>query len=125
MQYAAILWVVLLVVPFFIFFVRPQRRQVQAIVAMQSRLVVGDVVVTTSGIYGTIVAFDDDTAEIEIAQGTTVKIVRRAIGRRLADSDPDADMPDADMPDADMPVTSVGIASTAVTNEPPIERVDP
>ena len=73
---------------FVIFMVLPQRRQMQAVAAMQSRLTVGDDVITTSGIYGRIVALDDEVAEIEIAPGTRIKLARRAVGRRLAELSP-------------------------------------
>ena len=81
----AVLSLVLVVGLFFILFVLPQRRQVQAVNAMQSRLVVGDEIITTSGIYGRIVRLDDEDADVEIAPNTTIRLVRRAIGRRLAD----------------------------------------
>lgn len=81
----AVLSLVLLVGLVFILFVLPQRRQMQAVTAMQSRLAVGDEIITTSGFYGRIVRLDDDHADVEIAPNTTVKLVRRAIGRRVAD----------------------------------------
>ena len=81
----AVLSLVLVVGLFFILFVVPQRRQMQAVTAMQSRLAVGDEIITTSGIYGRIMRLDDDHADVEIAPNTTIKLVRRAIGRRVAD----------------------------------------
>jgi preprotein translocase subunit YajC len=81
----AVLSLVLVVGLFFILFVLPQRRQVQAVNAMQSRLAVGDEIITTSGVYGRIVRLDDEDADVEVAPNTTIRLVRRAIGRRLAD----------------------------------------
>src|SRR3954470_24541130 len=63
----------------------PQRRQLRAVAEMQARIVPGDEIVTTSGIFGRIVTLDVDTAELEIAPGTTITIARRAIGRLVAD----------------------------------------
>ena len=75
----------MLVVPFFFFIVLPQRRQAQAANAMHARLVVGDEIVMTSGMYGTIVELLDDTIKLEIATNTEITIARRAVGRLVAD----------------------------------------
>lgn len=82
---AVVLLLVLMVGLFFILVTLPQRRQMQAITAMQSRLTVGDEIITTSGIYGRVVRLDDDDVDLEIAPNTTIRLVRRAIGRRVAD----------------------------------------
>ena len=75
----------LLVIPFFFFIVLPQRRQNQAANAMHARLVEGDEIIMTSGIYGTIVRLCDDTIDLEIAPTTVITIARRAVGRLVAD----------------------------------------
>ena len=87
----AIVPLIILVGLFFFFTVLPQRRQMQAIAAMQARLEVGDEVITTSGIYGRLTRVDDDTVDLEVAPGTLLKIARRAIGRRVADLAPPVD----------------------------------
>ena len=81
----ALLLIPLVAIPFFLLFVLPQRRQLRAVAEMQARIVPGDEVVTTSGIFGTIVTLDVDTAELQIAPATTITIARRAIGRLVAD----------------------------------------
>lgn len=50
---------------------------------MQKQVSVGDEVVTSSGIIGTVRAMNDERVMIEIAPGTTVEIVRRVIGQRV------------------------------------------
>lgn len=87
-MWPAVIWLVLLVVPFFVFIVLPQRRQMQAMAAMQSRLVAGDDVITTSGIYGRVARLDDTVVELEVAPGTVIKVARRAVGQRVADAPP-------------------------------------
>ena len=52
---------------------------------MHSRLVEGDEIVMTSGIYGTIRQLSDETIDLEIAPNTTITIARRAVGRLVAD----------------------------------------
>jgi preprotein translocase subunit YajC len=66
---------------------RSQKRKLQAQQALQQQAEVGDEILTTSGIYGTIVESDDDegTVVVEIAPGTRIKMVRAGISRRLAD----------------------------------------
>ena len=72
-------------IPFYFLIVAPQRRQTQAADLMHGRLVEGDEIITTSGIYGTIVSMNEDTIQLEIASATVITIARRAVGRLVAD----------------------------------------
>jgi preprotein translocase subunit YajC len=69
------------------FLMRSQKRKLQAQQQLQQQAEVGDEILTTSGIYGTIVEADDDegTVIVEIAPGTRIKMVRAGISRRVAD----------------------------------------
>jgi len=87
----ALVPLILVVGIFFVFIVLPQRRQLNAVATMQSRLEVGDEIITTSGIYGRITAIDDETVEVEVAASTVIRLVRRAVGRRVADLVPPLD----------------------------------
>jgi preprotein translocase subunit YajC len=89
---------------FFILIVRPQRRQAAARRALIEALAVGDDVITAGGIYGTIVAMDDDVLTVQVAPGVELQVAREAIARRRDEAaavpgppalDDDAD-PDAD-----------------------------
>jgi preprotein translocase subunit YajC len=62
---------------------RPQQRRMAAVRRLQSEIRVGDEVLTTSGIYGTIVRLGDSDADLEIAPNTIVHVARGAIGQRL------------------------------------------
>ena len=62
-----------------------QRRRNQQIQALQTSLAVGDEVVTTSGLYGTIVALDDTVATLDVGAGSTLRYDRRAIGMRATE----------------------------------------
>ena len=77
----ALIWFAVLGLAFFFFIVRPQRRQMAAHRALVASLEVGDVVITTSGIYGTIRSLDDEAVDLEIASGVVVKIARAAVSR--------------------------------------------
>jgi preprotein translocase subunit YajC len=67
---------------FFILIVRPQRRQSAARRALIAALSVGDEVITAGGIYGTIIAIDDDVLTVEVAPGIELRIAREAIARK-------------------------------------------
>jgi preprotein translocase subunit YajC len=80
------------------FLMRSQKRKLQAQQSLQQQAEVGDEILTTSGIYGTIVESDEDegTVVVEIAPGTRIKMVRAGIARRLDEGyEDDDDDPDA------------------------------
>ena len=83
----------LIVVAFaFLYFVliRPQKkRQIEA-QRLLSSLEVGDEVVTSGGIYGTVRSLGDDEVKVEIAPQLEVRVARRAIGAILPKDEPDA-----------------------------------
>jgi preprotein translocase subunit YajC len=59
---------------------RQQQRRLRQHQALVASLEVGDEVVTTSGIFGTIASLDEDTAMLEVAPGLNLKVATRAIG---------------------------------------------
>lgn len=67
----------------------PQQRRMRAHQALVSVLEEGDEVMTTSGILGTITAIDDEVLHLEVAPGTTLRIVRAAIARRMNEPEPE------------------------------------
>ena len=82
---AALIYLVILVAAFFVLIVLPQRRQASAHRALVASLEVGNEVMTTSGLFGTILALTDTTAELRIAPNVTVKIARGAISQRVSE----------------------------------------
>jgi preprotein translocase subunit YajC len=62
-----------------------QNKRMKQMREFSSSLNVGDQVVTSSGVYGTIKHLDDTTAWLEIAEGTTVRFDRRAVAMKQAD----------------------------------------
>ncbi len=81
----ALLYLGILVVAFLLLIVRPQRRQVAAHRALVASLEVGDEVVTSGGIYGTIKAVDDadGTLDLEVSPGVVLHVARGAIAQRV------------------------------------------
>jgi preprotein translocase subunit YajC len=76
--------------------IRPQQRQRQQAKQLQTALDVGDEVMTTSGLIGTIVEMDDDTVVLEISEGVEVRFVRQAVSRKWVYDDEDEAYEDSD-----------------------------
>ena len=85
------------------FMMRNQRKRVAEQQSLQQAVEVGDEVLTSSGMFGTVVDVDedDDTIWVEIAPGTRVHMVRGGVARRIVDEDAYAD--DDEEQDADQP----------------------
>ena len=66
----------LLPIGMYFLMIRPQRRRMRDQQAMQSSLEVGDEVLTASGIYGFITAFDDDRVWLEIDEDVQIRVNR-------------------------------------------------
>jgi preprotein translocase subunit YajC len=76
-------------VVFYFLLIRPQNQRRRAQMEMQSSIEVGDEVVTTAGIYGTITEIDDDygIVTLEVAPNTEIRLARAAVATRLMDED--------------------------------------
>lgn len=78
------LLILALLVPMF-FGIRKQKREAEKVSTMQEDLKVGDAIVTTSGLYGTIVDLDENTVDLEIAEDVVTTWLRQAIREVRAD----------------------------------------
>lgn len=94
MVVAVVVWFALVAAFFYLLVWRPQLRRMGAVRALQAQLREGDEIMTTSGMYGRIVALHDEMVEVEVAPGTVVRLARGAIGQRLG-ADADDAGPDA------------------------------
>lgn len=63
--------------------IRPQRSRQRAMMDLLRSLEVGDEVETVAGIFGTIRRLDDESAWVEIAPGTMVRMTRAGIRRKI------------------------------------------
>lgn len=109
------LLILLLFIPIFLSG-RKQRRQQQEMQKMQAALEAGDVVLTTSGLRGTIVdASYEDTLDIEIADGVITTWVRGAVREKV----------NPVTPEDDAPVEETPAAPAAVTEPEPDEAATP
>lgn len=83
----SILPFVLIVVVFWFLVVRPARNQQKKMAATQSSVAVGSQVMLGSGIYGTVAGIDDETFDVQIAPGTTMKVAKQAVVRVIEPAD--------------------------------------
>jgi preprotein translocase subunit YajC len=78
-----LLFLVAIALVMYLLLIRPQSRRNRELATMQSSLSVGDEVMLTSGVYGTIRGLDDEagTVHVEIATGVEIRVARAAIGQ--------------------------------------------
>jgi preprotein translocase subunit YajC len=86
----------------YVLMIRPQRQRQAQQQSMIDGANVGDDVLTTGGIYGTISEAEGDDIVVEIANGVTVHMTRRGIAAVLPPEDEDAeDVVEGELEDAD------------------------
>ncbi|MGH3330204.1 MAG: preprotein translocase subunit YajC [Nocardioidaceae bacterium] len=78
---AGILPLLLIVLAFWFLVIRPARKRQQDMNRIQSSVEVGSEVMLGSGIYGKVVSVADETLQLEVAPGTTMKVARQAVVR--------------------------------------------
>jgi preprotein translocase subunit YajC len=78
---------VLLLVVMYVLMIRPQRQRQAQQQATIDAASVGDDILTTGGIYGTVTAADGDDIVVEVAEGLTLHMTRRAIAAVLPPED--------------------------------------
>ncbi len=93
---AGLLPLVLILLFFYVFVIRPARARQREAAALQDRLAPGQRVMTTAGLFATVVAVEDDVVVLETAPGATSRWARPAIGRIL--DEPTASAPGGDAP---------------------------
>lgn len=71
--------------------IRPQKRRVQLQQAVVASLRPGDEIITSAGIYGTVLSVDDDVLSVEIAPGVVLRMVRQAVSQRIGPDDDEDD----------------------------------
>src|SRR5438105_15769820 len=75
----AFLPLAIIMVMFYVLLILPAQRRQKKTQVMLSALKTGDRVVTTGGLYGTIVALDGDAVQLRIADQVRVKVARSAV----------------------------------------------
>ena len=80
---ATLIFFVPLILVFYFLMIRPQRTRMRQHQDLMRALEVGDEVETIGGIFGTIRTVSDDEFTLEISPGTTVRISRGAVRRKV------------------------------------------
>lgn len=79
--------IVVALLGFWLIVMRPARVQQRKVAELQAEIAVGDEVVITAGIFGTVVAIEDERVKLEIAPGTVITVARAVLVRRVPDPD--------------------------------------
>ena len=88
---AGLLPLVLIALVFYFLIIRPQRNRQKLLSQTQSTLGVGSEVMLGSGIYGRVASLDDETLQLELSPGATVKVARQAVVKVLDEPVPGDD----------------------------------
>jgi preprotein translocase YajC subunit len=103
----------------YVLMIRPQRQRQAEHQAMIDRLGVGEDVLTTGGIYGTVTQVEDDDLVVEIADGVAVHMTRRGVAAVLPPED-EEEYGEED----DLPADEADAAAAAGDQESVTEAVD-
>jgi preprotein translocase subunit YajC len=78
-ELVSLLPIIAIALLFWLLIIRPASRRQKELTRMQSALKVGDEVMLTSGIFGTLTSVDGEHLHVQVAAGVTVKVARGAI----------------------------------------------
>ena len=93
----------LVVMGAFMFFAsRKQKRAMQATINLHDSLTVGDEIMTTAGLFGTITAVSESKVDVEIAPGVVVTMLKLAVKEKTVVDDDEFDDDDYEGGDANV-----------------------
>jgi preprotein translocase subunit YajC len=93
-QLLSLLPLLAIVLLFWLLVIRPAQKRQKATARLQSSLEVGQRVMLTSGVFGTVSSIEDDRLRIVVAEGVELEVVRAAVAGvddRAGETDPNAD----------------------------------
>lgn len=70
---------------FYFLLLRPQRKRAERHRVLMESLQVGDEIVTYGGIYGEVKALRGEDLEVEVARGTTLRVLKNAVARKVVE----------------------------------------
>ena len=111
---------VLLLVVMYVMMIRPQRQRQREQQGVIDGAGVGDDILTSGGIYGTITRVEGDDVVVEIAEGTSVHMTRRGIAAVLPPEEEEVEEPevvDPEIEDDDLDEGSVTGGEEPVTSQ--------
>ena len=78
---------ILIIFSIFYFIVfRPMRKGQREVEQMRAELKNGDRVVTSGGIYGTVVGVSDEVVQLRVADQVKIQVAKSAVARRIEES---------------------------------------
>lgn len=84
---ASLLPFLLIILVFWALVIRPARNQQKKLSQTQASVQIGSEVMLGSGFYGRVVEIGDETLQLELAPGTTVRVARQAVVRVITPED--------------------------------------
>jgi preprotein translocase subunit YajC len=108
---SAYIFILVLLALMWFLLIRPQRRRQMEAQRLIDSLEVGKEIVTAGGLYGTVMALEDDEVRVQIADGVEVRVAKRAIAGVVSDDEPEEepeeleDEPEEDKPEEERPAT--------------------
>ena len=78
-EFVSLLPIVGIALLFWLLIIRPASKRQKALSRMQDALEIGDDVMLSSGIYGTLATLEGDNVHVVVADGVTIKVARGAI----------------------------------------------
>lgn len=89
--WVSLLPLILIFVVFYFLLIRPQQKRAKEHRSMVEALKVGDEVVTSGGVAGTVTSIGQSFVDVEIAKSTTVKVQKHAVATVLPKGTLEAD----------------------------------
>jgi preprotein translocase YajC subunit len=77
-----LIFIVLVFGAIYFLFIRPRQQRLRQQQTQARQISIGDEVVSAGGIYGRVVAIDNDVAEVEVSPGVVMTFLRRSISAR-------------------------------------------
>ena len=85
----SLVFLVILFAVFWLLLLRPQKKRVEQHRRLIESLGNGDEVVTIGGIFGRVSSLRAEDVDLELAPGTTVRVLKSAIARKLTEDEPE------------------------------------
>ena len=102
MDFVTIVPLLLIGVVFYLLVLRPQKARQKAQAAMIAAVAPGSSIMTTAGVFGTVVASSADEVSIEIAPGVVIRMIPAAIAKVIPVEEP---APDSEVVNLDKPLS--------------------
>jgi len=97
---SSLIFLVLVGAVFYFMLYRPNKRRIDQHRSLIDSVEVGDEVVTIGGLFATVRAITEDQLHLEVAPGTTVRLAKSAIARRIEPQD-EAELDEAELDESE------------------------